>query len=162
MEIKLIGTKEGKWFDKLSRTVIEGKLYDFEIKDALNKTWRVTVEIASDTSKAIVWAPVGESTDFVSEQLKRKSIVFNSTKDNTSFYHIISPTYLAENRVKKKMLEDSDEIPEELKQFKISKFQEVTDKKKFENKLVVLVNKNDAESMAKIFYFEKINPLVNR
>ena len=34
MEIKLIGTKEGKWFDKFSKEVIEGKMYDFEIKDA--------------------------------------------------------------------------------------------------------------------------------
>ncbi len=75
MEIKLIGTKEGKWFDKFSKEVIEGKMYDFEIKDALNKTWRITVEIAADASKAIAWAPVGESTDFVSEQLKRNSIV---------------------------------------------------------------------------------------
>ena len=160
MEIRLVGSKEGEWFDKFSKSNIKGKLYDFEIKDALNKMWRITVEIAADGSKAIAWAPVSEGTDFISEQLKRKSIVFNPTRDNKEFYHIISPAYTTENRIKKKMLEDPNEIPEELKQFKIGRFQEVTDKKKFENKLVVIVDKNDPESIAKIFYFEKINLLI--
>ncbi len=161
MEIKLVGSKEGEWFDKFSKSTIKGKLYDFEIKDALNKIWRITVEIAADGSRAIAWAPVSESADFISEQLKRKSIVFNSTRDNKELYHIISPTYITENRVRRGMLESLNEVPEELKQYKIIRFQEVTDKKRFENKLVIIVNKNDPESIAKIFYFEKINPLLD-
>lgn len=160
MEITLVGSKEGEWFDKFSRLTIKGKLYDFETKDALKKKWRITVEIAADGSKAVAWAPVSEGTDFISEQLKRKSVVFNSTKDGKEFYHIISPSQTTENRVRKRMLENLNEIPEELKQFKISRSHEVTDKKRFKNKLVIIVNKNDPESIAKIFYFEKINQLI--
>jgi len=38
----------------------------------------------------------------------------------------------------------------------------VTSKKKFQGKLVVLVNKNDIDSMVKFFYYEKIYPMLEK
>ena len=53
------------------------------------------------------------------------------------------------------MLSNESELPEQLKSYEIRRFEEVTSKKKFDGKLVVLVNKNDIDSMVKFFYYEQ-------
>jgi len=60
------------------------------------------------------------------------------------------------------MLSNESELPEQLKSYEIRRFEEVTSKKKFEGKLVVLVNKNDIDSMVKFFYYEKIYSMLEK
>jgi len=60
------------------------------------------------------------------------------------------------------MLNSASELLEQLKSYEIRRFEEVTSKKRFEDKLVVLVNKNDIDSMIKFFYCEKIYPMLEK
>ncbi|BCS91065.1 MAG: hypothetical protein ARM1_0522 [Candidatus Micrarchaeota archaeon] len=160
MEIKQVGKSEGSRFDKISMQQLNGVFYDYLLTDPLGKQWHITVFVSKDASRAVVWAPVSDGTSPIYEQLKRKSVVFNKTRTGKEFYHIISITYIEDGRVKRKMIEDIELLPNSLRQFRIARHSEVTDKSKFANKLVVLVDKEDTASMAKIFYYEKLEPVI--
>ena len=83
-------------------------------------------------------------------------------KQAGKLYHIISLPYLQKDQLKRKMLSSTGELPEQLKGYDIRRFEEVTNKKRFEGKLVVLADKNDIDSMVKFFYYEKIYPMLEK
>ena len=163
MEINFLGKTKAEWFDKFTRTNKSGTKYAYKLIDDNGKEWLLNATEEENGSSCIITAETSEKANLLHEQLKRKSDTWAiADKQAGKLYHIISLPYLEKDQLKRKMLSNESELPEQLKSYEIRRFEEVTSKKKFQGKLVVLVNKNDIDSMVKFFYYEKIYPMLEK
>ena len=163
MEINFLGKTKAEWFDKFTRTNKSGTKYAYKLIDDNGKEWLLNATEEENGSSCIITAETSEKANLLHEQLKRKSDTWAiADKQAGKLYHIISLPYLEKDQLKRKMLSNESELPEKLKSYEIRRFEEVTSKKKFEGKLVVLADKNDIDSMVKFFYYEKIYPMLEK
>ena len=163
MEINFLSKTKAEWFDKFARTTRTGTKYAYEIIDENGEKWLLNATEEESGSSCIITAETSEKASLLHEQLKRKSDTWAiADKQAGKLYHIISLPYLQKDQLKRKMLSSTSELPEQLKSYEIRRFIDVTSKKRFEGKLVVLVDKNDIDSMIKFFYYEKIYPMLEK
>jgi len=163
MEINFLSKTKAEWFDKFTRTTKTGTKYAYKIIDENGEEWLLNATEEENGSSCIITAETSEKASLLHEQLKRKSDTWAiADKQAGKLYHIISLPYLQKDQLKRKMLSSTSELPEQLKSYDIRRFEEVTSKKRFEGKLVVLVDENDIGSMIKFFYYEKIYPMLEK
>lgn len=163
MEINFLSKTKAEWFDKFTRTTKTGTKYAYKIIDENGEEWLLNATEEENGSSCIITAETSEKASLLHEQLKRKSDTWAiADKQAGKLYHIISLPYLQKDQLKRKMLSSTSELPEQLKSYEIRRFEEVTSKKRFEGKLVVLVDENDIGSMIKFFYYEKIYPMLEK
>lgn len=163
MEINFLSKTKAEWFDKFTRTTKTGTKYAYKIIDENGEKWLLNATEEENGSSCIITAETSEKASLLHEQLKRKSDTWAiADKQAGKLYHIISFPYLQKDQLKRKMLSSTSELPEQLKSYDIRRFEEVTSKKRFEGKLVVLVDENDIGSMIKFFYYEKIYPMLEK
>jgi hypothetical protein len=163
MEINFLSKTKAEWFDKFARTTKSGTKYAYKIIDENGEEWLLNATEEENGSLCIITVETSEKASLLHEQLKRRSDIWNmADKQAGKLYHIISLPYLQKDQLKRKMLSSASELPEQLKSYEIIRFEEVTSKKKFQGKLVALVDKNDIGSMIKFFYYEKIYPMLEK
>jgi len=163
MEINFLSKTKAEWFDKFTQTTKSGTKYAYKLIDENGEEWLLNATEEESDSSCIITVETSEKASLLHEQLKRRSDIWNmADKQAGKLYHIISLPYLEKDQLKRKMLSKASELPEQLKSYEIRRFEEVTSKKKFQGKLVVLVNKNDIDSMVKFFYYEKIYPMLEK
>jgi len=163
MELNFLNKTNAEWFDKFSRSNKKGIKYAYKLIDDNGEEWLLNATEEENGSSCIITVETSEKASLLHEQLKRRSSIWNmADKQAGKLYHIISLPYLQKDQLKRKMLSNESELPEQLKSYEIRRFEEVTSKKKFEGKLVVLADKNDIDSMVKFFYYEKIYPMLEK
>ena len=163
MKLVFLGKTNGEWFDDLARTFKKGIKYAYQLVDDNGQEWLLNASEEENGATCKVSIETSEKATLLHEQLKRRSDVwFTADKQPEMLYHVISLPYLENKQLKRKMLSNTRELPEQLMEYNIKKFKEVTNKKKLEDKLVVVVPKGDIESMVKFFYYEKIYPLLEK
>jgi len=163
MELTFLNKTNTEWFDKFTRSTKKGIKYAYKLIDDNGEEWLLNATEEENGSSCIITVETSERASLLHEQLKRRSSIWNTAdKQAGKLYHIISLPYLQKDQLKRKMLSNESELPEQLKSYEIRRFEEVTSKKKFEGKLVVLADKNDIDSMIKFFYYEKIYPMLEK
>jgi len=163
MELTFLNKTNTEWFDKFTRSTKKGIKYAYKLIDDNGEEWLLNATEEENGSSCIITVETSERASLLHEQLKRRSSIWNmADKQAGKLYHIISLPYLQKDQLKRKMLSNESELPEQLKSYEIRRFEEVTSKKKFEGKLVVLADKNDIDSMVKFFYYEKIYPMLEK
>jgi len=163
MELTFLTKTNTEWFDKFTRSTKKGVKYAYKLIDENGEEWLLNATEEESGSSCIITVETSEKASLLHEQLKRRSDIWNmADKQAGKLYHIISLPYLQKDQLKRKMLSNESELPEQLKSYEIRRFEEVTSKKRFEGKLVVLADKNDIDSMVKFFYYEKIYPMLEK
>lgn len=158
--------ESGEWFDLGTRSVVKGTQYSYELRDEVSGFWDLNARIREDGKKADAKAIGSRKVGSRYDQIKRKSITFNETSDGQKFYNVIGIGYYVdeEGRFHSKRISNIDEVPEEIKsKFEIRKYEDVSPHRNIvlKDKLVVLVDKQDVESMVLLFFLEKIKPVFN-
>lgn len=159
-----MGKADGaEWFDLGTKSVVKGTQYAFEVKDDISGAWNLNVRVRGDLKKADATPATSSNVGSIYDQIKRKSITFNETIDNQNFYNVIGITYIDETgRLHSERISNIDEIPDEIKsRFIIKKYEEISPYKNIilKDKLVILVDKNNVEDMALLFFLQKIKPI---
>jgi len=163
MELTFLNKTNTEWFDKFTRSTKKGIKYAYKLIDDNGEEWLLNATEEENGSSCIITVETSERASLLHEQLKRRSSIWNRADKQTGrLYHIISLPYLEKDQLKRKMLSNESELPEQFKSYEIRRFEEVTSKKKFEGKLVVLADKKDIDSMVKFFYYEKIYPMLEK
>lgn len=152
-----------EWFDLGTKSIVKGIQYSFEVKDDMSGVWNLNVRIQDDLKKADATAVTSSKVGSIYDQIKRKSITFNETVDNQNFYNVIGISYIDEGgRLHLERISDINEIPDGIKsKFKIKKYGDISPHKNIilKDKLVTLVDKNNMEDMALLFFLQKIEPI---
>jgi hypothetical protein len=162
VEIEFLDKKSGEWFDLGSKNVVSGVLYSFKIKDQVSGEWILNVRIQDTLKKADVIVATSENVSSLHDQIKRKTITFNETIDGENFYNVIGLGYVENGRFHSERISDIKDVSDEIKsKFEIKKYQDVSPHKNIilRDKLVVLVDKNNAEDMGLLFFLERIKPV---
>ena len=148
------------WVDMSLGGLRRGEVRFYRVTDPLTGQWLFKVcrdeEVQRTTVKAIK-CPAGDGFT----QLEGRTMLYQKSLMEGFCYDVISFSYLdGEQRLRRKVVADIDEIPETLKNdFKIVDYEEATGKKAVGKSLVTLCEEGDEKRMILIFLIERAWPL---
>lgn len=154
--------ENSEWFDLGIKTVVKGTSYAFKIKDEISGEWLLNVRMHDSRAKADVIVVASEKTSSLHDQIKRKTITFNDSADGQKFYNVIGLGYQDNGRFHSERISDINGLPEDIKsKFEIKKYQEVSPHQSIilKDKLTILVDKDNIENMALLFFLQRIKPV---
>ncbi|MEM3587027.1 MAG: hypothetical protein QXO71_06875 [Candidatus Jordarchaeaceae archaeon] len=160
--LKFLKKTRGEWFDLGNRKPQCGEIYAFGVEDMISGNWVLNVRISETGEKAVVVAVASERAGFIHNQIKRKSVVFNTCSCGKHYYHPLGISYIEGGRLHSRRIDSISDVPKEiLDKFSIKRYEEVSPKSSIQlrEKLVAVVEKNDVELMACLFVLEKIRPV---
>jgi len=168
MDIKVLSSEAGTWFDINLREQVQGIIYRYNIQEPYSGQWIVEVCISEKPVKAIVRAIQGEHLGGIYDQVCRKTDVFLPCQDNSEIlYHPLGIAYLdSTGRLRYQRVSKEVEVPEGiLLEYPLTFYVNVaphTRNHALQYKLVALIPRNKPEQMAKLFILEKVQPLFSR
>jgi len=148
------------WIDISLEELRKGEVRFYRVNDTLTGQWLFKIcrdaEMQRTTVKAIK-CPAGIGY----AQLEGRTMLFQKSLVEGYCYDVVSLSYLGEKeRLRRKVVESIDEVPEILKNnFKIVDYEEATGKKAVGKSLVTLCEENDEKKMLTIFLMERAWPL---
>ncbi|HIE18157.1 TPA: hypothetical protein EYP75_00370 [Candidatus Bathyarchaeota archaeon] len=148
------------WVDMSLRKLREGKVRYYRVRDELTGKWLFKICRDDEMQRVIVKAlkcPAGGG--FV--QLEGRTMLFQKGILEGYYYDVISLSYMdEEERLRRNVLNDMDEVPEVIKEnFKVMEYEEATGKKIVGKRLVVLCEENDEKSMILLFLIQRAWPI---
>jgi len=140
------------WVDMSLRKLREGKVRYYRVRDELTGNWLFKVCRDDQMQRVIVKAlkcPPGGG--FV--QLEGRTMLFQKGLMDGYYYDVISVSYMdEEERLRRNVLDNIDEVPEVIKEnFKVMDYEEATGKKIVGKRLVVLCEENDEKKYDSAF-----------
>lgn len=148
------------WLDMGLRTIRQGDVRFYRINDPLTGKWLFKICRDREIGRSIVKAlkcPSG--IGFV--QLEGRAMLFQKSRMDGYTYDVISLSYLDDkNRLRRKVIMNSEEIPESISQnFQIMSYEEATGKKAIGKRFVTLCEENDEKKMILLFIYQRAWPL---
>lgn len=162
VQIRLVEEREKDyWFDMSLRSLREGKVRYYRVKDEFTGEWLFKVCRDEEMKRVIVKAlkcPAGGGF----AQLEGKTMLFQKGLIEGYYYDVISLSYMdEENRLRRMLLSSIDEVPEMIKEsFKIMEYEEAVGSRHGGKKIVVLCKENDERGMILLFLIERAWPIL--
>ncbi|MEM1513133.1 MAG: hypothetical protein QXN15_11310 [Candidatus Jordarchaeales archaeon] len=163
LNIILLKSQEGEWYDLGLRKLLQGIIYAYKVEDETSGKWLFNVQYSEKTGKASVKPISTEKTTWLHDQIKRKTDVFQESKDTQKYYHPLGISYIEKGQLRLFRPSDPNNVPHEIRhKFALTKYEKAsprTPSKALQGKLVVLVEKDKPEEMVHLFVLEKIRPV---
>jgi hypothetical protein len=163
--IELAGKSHGEWYDLGVRRVVEGDIFAYRLLDEKSGKWLLNVKLSEEVGKAVVVAATSEKTTSLHDQIKGKSIVFNTCTDRKLMYHPLGISCVAGQRLSYERMEKPEDIPADIRdRFLVRRYEDVSPlgpSRPFKGKLVIVVASDRPDDMALLFFLEKIAPVFN-
>jgi hypothetical protein len=150
------------WIDMSLRSVREGEVRFYSVKDFLTGDWLFKVCVDVELDKVIVKAikcPPGIRF----AQLEGNTMLFQKSVTAGFLYDIISTTYVDENgRVRRKVSREIDEIPLSIREnFEVKSYEEATGKKAPGKNWATLSKEGDERAVITLFLMERAWPIAS-
>jgi hypothetical protein len=152
--------REDSWIDMSLRGLRKGEVRFYRVNDPLTGQWLFKVCRDKEMQRTIIKAikcPAGAGFT----QIEGRTMLFQKSLMEGCCYDVISFSYLDnEERLRRNVVNNIDEIPETLKNnFKIVNYEEATGKKAVGKSLVTLCEEGDEKKMILLFLMERAWPL---
>jgi hypothetical protein len=157
---KIEERRDDSWIDMSLRGLRKGEVRFYRVNDPLTGQWLFKVCRDEEMQRTIIKAikcPAGAGFT----QLEGRTMLFQKSLSEGYCYDVVSFSYLDnEERLRRKVAENIDEIPEVLKNsFRIVDYEEATGKKAVGKSLVTLCEESDEKKMILLFLMERAWPL---
>ncbi len=157
---KIEERRDDSWIDMSLRGLRKGEVRFYRVNDPLTGQWLFKVCRDEEMQRTIIKAikcPAGAGFT----QLEGRTMLFQKSLTEGYCYDVVSFSYLDnEERLRRKVAENIDEIPEVLKNsFRIVDYEEATGKKAVGKSLVTLCEESDEKKMILLFLMERAWPL---
>ncbi len=162
--VRMVEKRYDAWLDIALREIREGPAYFFEVEDPKTGIWLLKIVKDSESGKIILTVrkrPPGK----VFAQLENKSITLKPCPNSSFLYHPLRVTFATDDKLRTKRVSRINQVPIEIRrEYQLSKYEEATNIAKpppfLKGKVVVLIENDDFESMARLFLFEKVWPAI--
>ena len=153
---KIEERRDDSWIDMSLRGLRKGEVRFYRVNDPLTGQWLFKVCRDEEMQRTIIKAikcPAGAGFT----QLEGRTMLFQKSLTEGYCYDVVSFSYLDnEERLRRKVAENIDEIPEVLKNsFRIVDYEEATGKKAVGKNLVTLCEESDEKKMILLFLMER-------
>jgi hypothetical protein len=157
---KIEERRDDSWIDMSLRGLRKGEVRFYRVNDPLTGQWLFKVCRDEEMQRTIIKAikcPAGAGFT----QLEGRTMLFQKSLTEGYCYDVVSFSYLDnEKRLRRKVAENIDEIPEVLKNsFRVVDYEEATGKKAVGKSLVTLCEESDEKKMILLFLMERAWPL---
>ena len=162
VQIRLVEEREKDyWFDMSLRSLREGKVRYYRVKDEFTGEWLFKVCRDEEMKRVIVKAlkcPAGGGF----AQLEGKTMLFQKGLIEGYYYDVISLSYVDEdNRLRRVLLNSIDQVPEMIREgFKVMEYERAVGSMRGGKKIVVLCEENDERGMILLFLIERAWPIL--
>lgn len=149
------------WFDLSLRSIREGIVHFYRVKDLLTGDWLFKVCSDKELDKSMVKAVKCPAGRYYS-QIEGNTMVFQKSVFEDLYYDVISLTYIdEEGRVRRKAVNNFDDVPSSITEFcEVKAYNEATGKNTPLKYIVTLTPKGDEKKMIVLFLLERARPLL--
>lgn len=149
------------WFDLSLRSIREGVVRFYRVKDLLTGNWLFKVCSDGELEKSMVKAVKCPAGRYFS-QIEGNTMVFQKSIIDDLYYDVISLTYVdGDGKVRRKALNNLEDVPPSIKEFcEVRTYEEATGKSTPLRYIVTLTPKGDEKGMITLFLLERARPLI--
>ncbi|MEM3363994.1 MAG: hypothetical protein QXS93_00605 [Candidatus Micrarchaeia archaeon] len=162
VRLSILQKKSGEWFDMESHSEIRGNIVAVNVSDSCSGDWTLNLKISEDLRKCEVAAVTSSGTTILHDQVKHKTMVLKA-KDENEFYSLLGLAYIQEDRLRMKRVSSRTKVPVEISnRFELVTMSSLGKFGPMRDKIAAIVNKEDYERIALLFYLQKIAPILDK